>query len=209
MRAILNIPQLNEAKDYTVSLKARKLSGAEGFLILFRTKDDQNWMWWNIAGWQNRETGIESSIGGSTIAIGGRHADSVEIGKWYDVKIELNGSSIKCYLNGKLIQTETERALPTFTAIAGRRLKSNEIILKVINGSNDARTVTLDIEGVTGLQAKGVATEMTSGSLEDENALNDPLRISPKTSAFNCPGAKFPYVFKPRSVTILKLREKR
>ena len=40
-------------KDYTLTLKARKLGGAEGFLILFNVQDDHAKSWWNIGGWGN------------------------------------------------------------------------------------------------------------------------------------------------------------
>ena len=51
--------------DYTFTCKARKLAGAEGFLILFRVKDDKNFCWWNVGGWGNSRHNIEESINGS------------------------------------------------------------------------------------------------------------------------------------------------
>jgi len=54
-RAIAGDP---EWRDYTVSLKARKLSGAEGFLILFHVRDDNDWLWWNLGGWGNSRHGL-------------------------------------------------------------------------------------------------------------------------------------------------------
>ena len=36
--------------DYSLTLKARKTAGAEGFLIMFRVKDDNNWFWLNVGG---------------------------------------------------------------------------------------------------------------------------------------------------------------
>ncbi len=33
--------------DYTLSLKARKLGGAEGFLVLFRVNNEDEKSWWN------------------------------------------------------------------------------------------------------------------------------------------------------------------
>src|SRR5437868_542752 len=50
-RAVLAVPALSDARDYTLHLKARKLGGAEGFLILFHAKDPENYIWWNIGGW--------------------------------------------------------------------------------------------------------------------------------------------------------------
>ena len=84
--------------DYTFSLKARKLGGAEGFLILFRVKDENQKSWWNIGGWGNTRHAIE--IGGE---VGRSVPGRIETGRWYDIRIELAGSSIKCYLDGKLV----------------------------------------------------------------------------------------------------------
>ena len=36
--------------DYTVSVKARKLAGQEGFLVLFRVNSDEDKCWWNLGG---------------------------------------------------------------------------------------------------------------------------------------------------------------
>ncbi len=45
--------------DYTYSLKARKLGGAEGFLILFRVQHENAKSWWNIGGWGNVRHALE------------------------------------------------------------------------------------------------------------------------------------------------------
>ena len=44
--------------DYTLTLKARKLRGPEGFLIAFGRKGQER-NWWNIGGWGNTEHAIE------------------------------------------------------------------------------------------------------------------------------------------------------
>ena len=46
-------------KDYTLTLKARKLGGGEGFLILFNVQDDHAKSWWNIGGWGNVRHALE------------------------------------------------------------------------------------------------------------------------------------------------------
>ena len=45
--------------DYTLSLKARKTGGREGFLILFRSADEKDRCWWNIGGWGNTGHALE------------------------------------------------------------------------------------------------------------------------------------------------------
>ena len=89
--------------DYTYTLKARKLAGSEGFLILFSVKDADNYTWWNIGGWGNTKHAIESTEDGGKAIVGRETPGSVETGRWYDIKIELNGQHIRCYLDGKLV----------------------------------------------------------------------------------------------------------
>jgi hypothetical protein len=85
--------------DYTLTLKARKLSGNEGFLIIFGSHGDEEKIWWNLGGWDNTRHAIEVPDGASNPVSG-----KIETGRWYDVKIEVQGSTVKAYLDGKLIQ---------------------------------------------------------------------------------------------------------
>ena len=78
--------------DYTYTLKARKLGGAEGFLILFHVRDRDNWVWWNIGGWGNRQHAIEQCEGGAKSIAGQAVPGTVATGRWYDIRIELSGA---------------------------------------------------------------------------------------------------------------------
>ena len=72
--------------NYTYSLKARKLGGAEGFLIPFLVKDEEAKAWWNIGGWGNIRHGIElDGIAGADVP------GSIQTGRWYDIRIEVKG----------------------------------------------------------------------------------------------------------------------
>jgi len=84
--------------NYTYSLKARKLGGAEGFLIPFLVKDEEAKAWWNIGGWGNTRHAIE--LDG---VAGGDVAGSIETGRWYEIRIEVKGANIRCFLDDKLI----------------------------------------------------------------------------------------------------------
>jgi alpha-L-arabinofuranosidase len=101
--------------DYTYSLKARKLGGNEGFLIMFRVQNEHEKAWWNLGGWGNVRHGIE--LGGVVSeAVPGR----IEIGRWYDIRIELKGGNIKCYLDGKLVHDVNHPAVKALYASASR-----------------------------------------------------------------------------------------
>ncbi len=101
--------------DYTYSLKARKLGGAEGFLILFNVRDENRKSWWNLGGWGNQRHAIE--MGG---LVGQDVPGSIETGRWYDIRIETSGKTIKCYLDGKLIHDVTPPVLKSLYASASR-----------------------------------------------------------------------------------------
>ena len=82
--------------DYTYTVNARKLHGAEGFLIMFHVRDENNWVWWNIGGWGNREHGIELCENGGKSQVGSHVPGSIETGRWYDIRIEVKGRHIQC-----------------------------------------------------------------------------------------------------------------
>jgi hypothetical protein len=86
--------------DYTLTLKARKLSGNEGFLILFGLPDDKSKSWWNLGGWGNARHGIESQ------GLFARPVDGkIETGRWYDIRITLRGDKVEAYLDGQLVHS--------------------------------------------------------------------------------------------------------
>ena len=52
-------------KDYEVRLEALKERGAEGFMVLFRATDADNFYWLNIGGWGNSRHAIEKEVDGN------------------------------------------------------------------------------------------------------------------------------------------------
>lgn len=84
---------------YVYQVKARKTAGSEGFLILFRVKDNARFYWWNVGGWGNNAHAVETRPKREFAHVPGR----IETGRWYDIKVVVQGPSIKCYLDAKLI----------------------------------------------------------------------------------------------------------
>jgi len=192
--------------DYSLTLKARKLGGSEGFLIMFRSRDMKNFYWWNLGGWLNTEHGIEKGVDGSKLPVGPRVPGKIETGRWYDIHIELEGTRIRCYLDGKLIHDVRDRGVPTFAAVAGRVEKSGDVILKVVNGAETPRRTTVKLPSVSGLKPTAQATILTSADMADENSLERPNRVSPTTTMVSGIGSEFTHTFPPRSLTILRLK---
>ncbi len=88
--------------SYTISVRARKVSGNEGFLILFNWLDDNNWTWFNVGGWNNTQTAVEQMVNGTKSIIGQGIPGSVQTGAWYDLRMVLTGPRIQCYINNTL-----------------------------------------------------------------------------------------------------------
>ncbi|MCS7309428.1 MAG: carbohydrate binding domain-containing protein, partial [Armatimonadetes bacterium] len=106
--------------DYTLTLRARKLGGAEGFLILFRVRDDNNWYWWNLGGWGNVKHAVEKCVGGGKSIVSNEVPGRIETGRWYDIRIEVQGNRIRCYLDGQLIHDFEDKPLSALYAVASR-----------------------------------------------------------------------------------------
>lgn len=192
--------------DYTYSLKARKLGGAEGFLIMFGVQDDANWYWLNLGGWGNVRHGIEKCVGGSKTMLGPSPAGSIETGRWYDIRIELQGARIRCYLDGQLILDVLDVRPQSLYASATRDEKTGEIILKVVNYSDQAQDTTVRFDGIIRVHPDATAIVLTAPSPDAENSLDDPRKVAPVEKPFRCPGPTFSYTFTPYSLTVLRVR---
>ena len=90
---------------YTVQCTARKDNGPEGFIIVFNYVDSQNYCWLNFGGCGNTQYAIEQISGDSKIQTSIRPG-SVETGKWYDVKLNVAGDSVKAWLDSELVFNE-------------------------------------------------------------------------------------------------------
>jgi alpha-L-arabinofuranosidase len=186
-------------RDVTVTLKARKISGAEGFLVVVGSTDGRQ-VRWNVGGWNNRRHAIQA---GDTVI--GEYVDgSVEEGRWYDVRLEVRDRTVRGFLDGQLIQERTLPRIDRVLAIAGRDERANEIVLKVVNSASEPARMNLSIAGA----AVGADAHVTvlSGAPTDENTFEDPAKIAPRTSAVRLSGSSFTHEFPAYSLTIISFR---
>ena len=197
--------------DYTYHVQARKLSGREGFLIAFHYRDDANLLWWNIGGWGNTRTAIEQIHNGSNTQLGPDVPLTVETNRWYDIKIEVQGRAIRCFLDGKLIEeaTDTPPAPPApLYAVASRALSTGDVILKVVNTSASAQQLQVDLQGARGI-AKTAVAQVLTGDPDDMNSLDTPKKVAPQTTTLTGVGPTFVHEFPAHSVTVLRVRARK
>lgn len=89
--------------DYTLTLKARKLGGAEGFMIYFGMPNTSATSRWNIGGWNNTKYAFQVPA-----VVEDQVAGKIETGRWYEIRIELKGNIIRAYLDNQLVQEATQ-----------------------------------------------------------------------------------------------------
>jgi alpha-L-arabinofuranosidase len=186
--------------DYTLTLKARKLEGNEGFLIVFgRTGGER--FWWNLGGWSNTQHAIELNQTQVGQSVRGR----IETDRWYDIKIELAGSRIRCYLDGELMHDVSWTPPEKFFVTAGREDASGEVIVKAINLAADPLDASIALHGMENLAAEATVTVLQSDDLSANNGLDAPQRLVPQETRIDNVAKQFKHTFPPQSFTVLRL----
>jgi alpha-L-arabinofuranosidase len=196
VRALIGDPSW---KDYTVEMKARKISGLEGFQLLFDIQHEQDRTGWNLGGWDNKYYAL--SLDDSNV----RKEGSIDAGHWYDVKVEIRDGHIRCWLDGKLIHDVQPPHLTTQTlyASATRDSAAGEIILKVVNAAATPVETAVALNGIQKIEGRARAIVLTSANATDENSLADPHKVTPHIEEISLEGPKFTHSFPGNSVTVL------
>jgi alpha-L-arabinofuranosidase len=186
--------------NYTLSLKARKLSGNEGFLIVFGRKEGERY-WWNLGGWGNSQHAIELN----QTPVGRPARGRIESERWYDIKIELDGNRIRCFLDGELIHDVESTPPETFFVNAGRVDASGDLVVKAINIAPEPVRAQVRIGGTIATEKPAKVIVLRSSSLEDNNSLEEPEQIVPQDETLDLARLEFAHEFPRYSLTILRL----
>lgn len=191
-----------EWDNYTLDLKARKLSGQEGFIIRFRDRL-QHCVHVNLGGWKNKEHGLEKGPGRPVA----RKPGSIEAGRWYDIKVQVDGERVKVWLDGQPLfdQVVQNDMTQRFYAVAGLDRKASEIVLKCVNPLAEQTALTFNIAGAK-IEAQKVRRATLSGLPDDVNTLEQPSRVAPKEDAVEIAGAAAGFRFEPNSLTVLRIK---
>ena len=193
--------------NYTLQLKARKLSGMEGFFIYYGMDErGQNGFAANIAGWDNRTTAIQPIQRGRTNDVLGRRVNqSVDTDKWYDVKIVVTPLSATLYFDGKEMTVARPATATRHFCQTGYDEQTSELIIKVVNGTDQPYSRSFIIDGARNVMPTGRVITLT-GDANDENTFEQPTKLAPHTNIFGKFGKQFDYLFPPMSFTIMRVK---
>ena len=130
---------------------------------------------------------------------------SIEEGRWYDVRIELSGPDVRCYLDDKLVHEATIPALelPWLYAVAGRDAATREVVVKAVHVGDKPVTGQIDL-GSAKLAGDEARIVVLAGDPDAVNSLDEPEAIAPQTSTAKLAGPVFVHEFAPHSLTVLR-----
>ncbi|OMF24165.1 alpha-L-arabinofuranosidase [Paenibacillus sp. FSL H8-0548] len=196
-----------EWENYTLYVKAAKISGPRGFVIYFGKDDENNQLFWEISGWQNQDSMISSRINGRSSCLT-QSLFTVEAGAEYELALEVTGRQIRAYINDEQIHETVDR-LPVIEPLyysASVEDSTGDMIVKVVNVQE--RNVDTKVEFTDLLNASYAIDvfELSGHALEAENSFEKPDQIMPKEKSIRMNGNHFEYDFPKHSVTIFRIK---
>ena len=193
-----------EFSDCSISVKARKKSGDEGFILYFGMQGETGYVL-NIGGWSNQTTAFQHMVGADMPQIPNNIAQQVETGRWYDIRIDIHGDSFTYSLDGKrMLEARIEQSRQY--VVSGYDETTGEEVIKFVNATEKPFTARIELAGAESVGRTGKAIVLTSGDPSDENSLDNPEKVVPEERVYKGFSDRFTYTFAPWSFTGLRIK---
>lgn len=190
---------------YTLKLKAKKLSGYNAFIIPFAVKDSNTFYRAHIGGYVNRVSMFEKVTNGydvNNMSATVNLPDTIAANRWYDIELQVGIDTVKCFLDGKLLMTYTEP--DKLFAISGKDEKTDDIIIKLVNGYSAAMPVNIDLQHSSTVNSTAKIITLSAPLLTDENSFLHPQQFIPTSSNTKTKGNNMSLTVKPFSINIIR-----
>jgi alpha-N-arabinofuranosidase len=163
--------------DYEFTVEAQKIDGAEGFLILFRVLNDEEFYWYNIGGWGNVRSALEKGVKGRRWGqVGPSINNEIETGKWYQICVRCEGAHFQVTMDGVTLLDFTDQDNPHLRGCVGvgtwnTKAKYRNIKVESLDG-------TILFEGLPQLETKEISARHWKfygkgrANLTEENPFN-------------------------------------
>lgn len=193
-----------EFSDCSISVKARKKSGDEGFILYFGMQGETGYVL-NIGGWSNQTTAFQHMVGADMPQIPNNIAQQVETGRWYDIRIDIHGDSFTYSLDGKrMLEARIEQSRQY--VVSGYDETTGEEVIKFVNATEKPFTARIELAGAESVGRTGKAIVLTSGDPSNENSLDNPEKVVPEERVYKGFSDRFTYTFDPWSFTVLRIK---
>jgi alpha-L-arabinofuranosidase len=174
--------------------------------VIVRNSSGGSYLQWNLGSENNTRHTFQAnlashSVDDTTIE---RKTGRIETDRWYDLKVELAGSKVRCYLDGELVHDLDipPPDLPRLFATASRDTNSGQVILKVVNPTEENASAELNLSGVRGLDSASAI--IMKGNPEDENSISEPRKVAPTTETIEATQSPFSHTFPPNSLSVIR-----
>ena len=137
--------------------------------------------------------------------LGRRASQTVDSDKWYDVKIVVTPMSATLYVDVQEMTVARPATATRHFCQTGYDEQTGELIIKVVNGTNQPYKRSFSIDGASTILPTGKVITL-KGEANDENTFLQPTKISPNTTLFGKFGKQFNYEFSPMSFTIMRVK---
>ena len=166
-------------QDYTMTVKAVKTGGLEGFLIPVAVQDRDNNIFWNVGGWNNTVSCLQlvSSGAKSGQLEGTVSSCTLQKDKEYELKVEVTKEQIKCYIDDKLVVDYTQK--PSGNIYQASSVgEDGSLIIKLVNVTGSQVPVNIEIDHFEGFEETGVLQTAAGASAASYNSLQDPEAVT-------------------------------
>lgn len=168
--------------SYSLTLKARKLDGQEGFAIyLYRDETNDAFILWNIGGGNNSRHVLISRFGGQEEFLASCPG-KIEKGKWYEIQLKLQSHILQCYLDGNLIHEVhlPLRLIYELYCSATLDEKTHEAIIKIVNPHPKQYNVEVKLNGASAINGWATLITLTGPGPTAMNTFEQPNLIMPQ-----------------------------
>lgn len=194
-----------DMENYTFTLKAKKHSGAEGFLIPVLWENEQSYYTCNIGGWNNTYSAIQRTENGNTYEVSVQNTDSyIETEREYEIKVTVEPHKLTCYLDGEVVNFVSFRQNVYSTSSFDE--ETGDIIIKAVNTTSEPMETMFDISSDY-INPTAHVTELSTDDIWKINTTSNPENVSPM--AFTTEVCeRFSYYLPANSFTVFRIHTK-
>ena len=204
MFGLCNVCYNLTGEDCVIELDATKNSGAEGFLIAFSYNDPDNFVWWNLGGWNNTQHAIEQCVDGVKTTLVTAQG-SLQTNTTYHLKIVKANEQVYCYVGDSLYHQVSLPDTRKIYTCAALNEAEDELIIKMVNPSSKSEETTIQFAGFR-LNGDLALQVLKSGNGNDENIMTNQKNVCPTSSTMRKPSDTQAFVYTVPAYSLVVMR---
>ena len=133
---------------------------------------------------------------------------AAEVGKTYQLKVEISGTKVKCYIDNELyvdFDTGSKAEAEAYQVVS--KDKNGDVIIKIVNVTETEKTVAINVENAD-VASVAKVSQVAGDSLANDNILGQPEDCKIEEFSVEGIGESFNYTVPAYSVTVIRLPQK-